>query len=172
MKWLSHCSVLQLRAAMSEEKHSSAVYGANPMHRTYTPSAAERRPAAEPKAASEAIDYDQYFDAIMAPPDPDERYYMRIERSGTFSRHYKCYLERVESPRSVVKVSAFAGKLLFEAQKVKASMRANYHIWLVLNDERANGGKYFGKVRKVSDGIYSCFDDGLNPSKVRRNGAA
>lgn len=96
-------------------------------------------------------DEEEYFDAIMSPPDRDERYLMRVEREGTFSKHYRCYLERVESPRSVSRVAPFEGKLLFTAEKLKTSLKANYHVYLMVNDERY-GDSYWAKVRGLLGG--------------------
>lgn len=120
---------------MSSEDHSD-FSGGNPMHRNVTASNATSR------------DEEEYFDAIMSPPDRDERYLMRVEREGTFSKHYRCYLERVESPRSVSRVAPFEGKLLFTAEKLKTSLKANYHVYLMVNEERY-GDSYWAKVRVV-----------------------
>lgn len=112
-------------------------------------------------------DSEAYFEAIMSPPDPDERYMMLIEREGVMSKSYRCTFETVQSPRRLTKMEPFRGKLLFTAEKIRASVRSNYHIFLIINGTR-HSEDYFGKVRKVSDGVYSCFDNGLNPAKLSK----
>lgn len=91
---------------------------------------------------------------------------MRIERDGVMAKKYRCYFESVSSPRRLTKMEPFRGKLLFTAEKVRTSLRSNYHIYLIIDDKRYSED-YFGKVRKITDGVYSCYDSGLNPSKVR-----